>query len=38
VFDISGNRYRLISAIHFNKQMLFGRDVLTHKAYDQWRP
>jgi mRNA interferase HigB len=38
VFDICGNRYRLITAIHFNRQMLFIREVLTHKAYESWRP
>ena len=38
VFDISGSRYRVITAIHFNRQMLFVRDVLTHKAYELWRP
>lgn len=38
VFDIAGNRYRLVAAVHFNRQMLFIRNVLTHKAYDDWRP
>lgn len=38
VFDICGNRYRLITAIHFNRQMLFVRMVLTHAAYQRWRP
>jgi mRNA interferase HigB len=35
VFDIAGNRYRLIAAIHFNKQRLFIRHVLTHSEYDK---
>lgn len=34
VFDIGGNKYRLIAAIHFNTQMLFVRHVLTHVEYD----
>ena len=38
VFDIAGNRYRVIAAIHFNTQMLYVRAVLTHAEYDQWRP
>ena len=38
VFDIAGNKLRLIAAIHFNRQMLFIRQVLTHKEYDQWKP
>src|SRR5437016_4064357 len=34
VFDIGGNKYRLIATIHFNTQRLFVRYVLTHKEYD----
>ncbi len=37
VFDIGGNKYRVIAAIHFNRQMLFVRHVLTHAQYDRWR-
>lgn len=36
VFDIGGNKYRVIAAIHFNRQMLFVRHVFTHTEYDQW--
>jgi len=35
VFDIGGNKLRLIAAIHFNTGRLFIRAVLTHKEYDQ---
>lgn len=38
VFDIGGNKYRVISAIHFNRQMLFIRHVFTHQEYDKWKP
>ncbi|MCU4121595.1 type II toxin-antitoxin system HigB family toxin [Variovorax sp. N23] len=38
VFDIGGNKYRVISAIHFDRQMLFIRHVFTHKEYDKWKP
>lgn len=38
VFNVAGNRYRLIAAIHFNTQTLYVRAVLTHAEYDDWRP
>jgi len=34
VFDIGGNKLRLIAAIHFNSGKVFIRRVLTHKQYD----
>jgi mRNA interferase HigB len=37
VFNVHGRRYRLISAIHFNRQILYIRQVLTHRDYDQGR-
>jgi len=35
IFDIAGNKLRLIAAIHFNTQRIFIRSVLTHKDYDK---
>lgn len=37
VFNIGGNKYRLITVIHFNREKVFVRDVLTHKEYDEGR-
>ncbi len=37
VFDVGGNKYRLIAAIHFNTQRLFVRHILTHADYDTER-
>ena len=39
VFNISGNKYRLIAAIHFNRQKVFIRHILTHQEYDrdEWK-
>ena len=34
VFNIGGNKYRLIAAIHFNRKRVYIRHVLTHEAYD----
>ena len=38
-FDIGGNKLRLIASIHFNRQKLYIRHILTHKEYDEgeWR-
>ena len=35
VFNIGGNKYRLIAAIHFNRGRVYVRHVLTHEDYDQ---
>ncbi len=39
VFNIGGNKYRLIVAIHYNRRKVFIRAVLTHAEYDrgQWK-
>lgn len=34
VFNIGGNKYRLVAAIHFNRQRLFVCHALTHREYD----
>lgn len=38
VFNIGGNKYRIITSIHFNGQRLYILKVLTHKEYDSWKP
>lgn len=35
VFNIGGNKYRLIAAIHYNRRKIFIRHVLTHAEYDK---
>jgi mRNA interferase HigB len=35
VFNISGNRYRLITYIDYEYQIIFIRSVLTHAEYDK---
>jgi mRNA interferase HigB len=35
VFDIGGNKYRLVVVVHFNRGKLFVRHVLTHAEYDE---
>ncbi len=35
VFNIGGNKYRLIAVIHYNRGKVYVRHVLTHKEYDR---
>ena len=35
VFNIGGNKYRLIASIHFNRNKVYIRHVLTHAEYDK---
>ena len=39
VFNIGGNKARLIAAIHYNTHRIYIRHILTHKEYDRgsWR-
>jgi mRNA interferase HigB len=39
VFNIAGNRYRLITAIHYNLQKVFVMMLLAHAEYgkDRWK-
>jgi mRNA interferase HigB len=35
VFNIGGNKYRLIASIHFNRAKVYVRNILTHREYDK---
>jgi mRNA interferase HigB len=39
VFNIGGNNYRLVAAVHYNRARVFVLRVLTHAEYDrgQWK-
>jgi mRNA interferase HigB len=39
VFNISGNNYRLVAAVHFNTQRVFALRFLTHAEYsrNKWK-
>lgn len=37
VFNIGGNKARLIAAIHYNRKKVYIRAVLTHAEYDEER-
>ncbi len=35
VFEIGGNKYRLIAYVRFEKQIVYVRAVLTHRDYER---
>ena len=35
VFDIGGNKLRLIASIYFNRQKVYIREILAHTEYDK---
>jgi len=39
VFNVAGNKYRVICSIHFNRAKVYVRFVLTHAAYarEAWK-
>ncbi|MEM8501611.1 MAG: type II toxin-antitoxin system HigB family toxin [Cyanobacteria bacterium P01_D01_bin.1] len=37
VFNIKGNRYRLIAEINYRSSTIFVREILTHAEYDKER-
>jgi mRNA interferase HigB len=39
VFNIGGNKYRLIAAVHYDAQIVYAMLFLTHAEYDkgQWK-
>ena len=39
IFNIEGDKFLLIAAIHYNRKKLYIRHILTHAVYDRntWR-
>jgi mRNA interferase HigB len=35
VFDVGGNKYRVIAFVHYRRKIVFIKNVLTHKTYDK---
>lgn len=35
VFNVGGNKVRLVAAIHYNRKRIYIRAVLTHEEYDK---
>jgi mRNA interferase HigB len=38
IFNIGGNKFRLLAIIDFKESVVIVRNVMTHKEYDQWKP
>jgi mRNA interferase HigB len=39
IFDVGGNKYRIIAALHYDRNICYVLRVLTHKQYDanEWK-
>lgn len=37
VFNVGGNKYRLVTSVHFNRGKVYVRHILTHQEYDRGR-
>jgi mRNA interferase HigB len=39
VFNLGGNKARLVAAIHYNRRRIYIRAILTHREYDagKWK-
>jgi mRNA interferase HigB len=35
VFDLGGNKFRLIAFVHYRRQIVYVKHVLTHEEYDE---
>lgn len=38
VFDVGGNKYRIVADVVFRSQTVFIKYIFTHKEYDSWKP
>jgi len=38
IFNIGGNKYRLLSVIDYKESVVIVRAVMRHKEYDRWKP
>ena len=36
IFDVGGNNFRIVAAVHYNRKKLYIREVFTHSDYDKW--
>ena len=36
IFNVGGDGYRVVTAIHYDRQKLYIRHVYTHSEYERW--
>ena len=36
VFNVGGNKYRIAAFVHYRRQIVYIKEIGTHKEYDQW--
>ena len=36
IFDVGGNKYRLVTIVRYRERKVFIRWVMTHRHYDDW--
>jgi mRNA interferase HigB len=36
IFNVGGNNFRTVTAIHYNRHRAYVRHVFTHPEYDEW--
>jgi mRNA interferase HigB len=37
VFNLGGNKYRLVAFVHYRAQIVYIKRIGTHKEYDTWK-
>jgi len=38
IFDVGGNKFRIIAIVSFTEKTLLIDKILTHPEYDRWKP
>lgn len=36
IFDVGGNKYRVIAEVHYARKRVYVRHIFTHAEYDRW--
>lgn len=36
VFNVGGNKYRIVAFVHYRKQVVYIKRIGTHEEYDRW--